>query len=198
MKAADADEIGIIKFVDLIELLVKHRLYISDSGFIAKYGKTKSSERKNIKATKRCSGQAANFLSSHITSIGWGVTYLFVNILLMLIGVLSTSNNGWGQWAYGTGPALSFNLVLVIVPMMKSLVQNMRGSPWLNKVRERIREGEEINVSFLGASIKSQSVFSSLYHFRHIWFNSDTHNHSSLLICFRRSRGKLDTSRQFY
>lgn len=146
VKAADADESAIIKFVDLIELLAKHRLYISDSGFIAKYGKTKSSERKNIKATKTCGSRAASFLSSHVTSIGWGVTYLFINVLLLLIGVLSTPNNGWGQWAYGTGPALSFNLVLALVPMMKSLIHNMRGSPWLNKVRKGERKEKSIFV----------------------------------------------------
>lgn len=133
MKAADADETGVIKFVDLIDLLVKHRLYISDSGFIAKYGKSKTSAR-NITAPKKCGSSLANFISSRAVAISWGLVYLIASILLMLIGVISTPNNGWGQWAYGTGPVLSFNCVLVIIPMMRSLIHNMRGSTFLNKV----------------------------------------------------------------
>lgn len=133
VKAADADESGIIKFVDLIGLLVKHGLYISDSGFIAKYGKSKTSEKNNT-APEKCGSSVANFFLSQSVTICWGLVYVIVNILLVIMGVLSTPKTAWSKWAYGTGPVLSFNCVLILLPMLKSLIHNMRGSLFFNKV----------------------------------------------------------------
>lgn len=132
-KAADKDETGVIKFVDLIDLLAKHQLYISDSGLIAKYGKAKASES-NLRPRERCCNKVFTFLFTHIITLSWILAYISLNIILLIIGVLTEERKGWSKFSYGTGPVLSMNCVLILLPMMYSLIHIFRGSSFLTKV----------------------------------------------------------------
>lgn len=49
----------------------------------------------------------------------------------------------WNMWAYGTGPVLSMNCVLILLPTLSSLVHAMRNSKWMNKVGGWERKGRE-------------------------------------------------------
>ena len=118
----------------MIALLAKHRLYISDSGLIAKYGQTKGVEG-NLNAMQRISSKISCFLTTHTSSVVWLSLYVILNIILLLAGVLSTSKQGWSKWSYGTGPVLSMNSVIILLPMMRGLINIMRGSIFLNKVK---------------------------------------------------------------
>ena len=122
-----------IKFVDLIDLLSKHRLYISDSGLIAKYGKTKGAGSAMSVKEKVCM-KVSEVVSNHLPTIVWTSAYVMLNLVLLLVGMLTTDKTGWGRFAYGTGPALSMNCVLVLLPMLHSMIHAMRGNLWLNKV----------------------------------------------------------------
>ena len=53
---------------------------------------------------------------------------------LFLGGMLSTDSEGWSQWAFGTGPILSFNCVFLLLPVMKGLINMMKGNIFLAKV----------------------------------------------------------------
>ena len=134
MKAGDPDETGQIPFVNLIELLAKHRLYISESGLIASYGNTKGSERRNLSFRQKLSNKLQQFFFTEFSSLAWVLVYLLLNGLLLLIGVLATDRQGWKRWAYGSGPVLSLNCVLVVLPTLSSLLHGMRNSAWMNKV----------------------------------------------------------------
>lgn len=124
-----------LKFVDLIDLLAKHRLYISDSGLIAKYGKTKGTEV-TLNSKRGTGAKIVEFFTSRLTSLSWFGLFLILNIVLFVAGVFSNERSGWNQWAYGTGPALSMNCVLVLLPTLHSFVHLMRANSWLNKVRQ--------------------------------------------------------------
>ena len=122
-----------IKFVDLIDLLSKHRLYISESGFIAKYGKTKGAESAMTMKEKFCM-KVSDVMSNYLPTIVWTSAYVMLNLVLLLIGLLTTDKSGWGRVAYGAGPPLSMNCVLVLLPVLHSMIHAMRGNLWLNKV----------------------------------------------------------------
>lgn len=136
MKAGDADESEVIKFVDLIDLLAKNRLYISDSGLIAKYGKTKATDVS--RPSQKCCSRLSFFLLSNLSTLAWVSVYFLLSVVLVLVGVFTTEKGGWGKWAYGTGPVLSFNCVVVVLPLLRSLIHAMKGSSWLNKVSMRL------------------------------------------------------------
>ena len=125
--------------MSLIQLLSKHRLYISESGLIARYGKTKGAQG-NLSGWKRLVDRVKQGVMVHWTSLVWFLAYLLLNILLLMVGVLATNRDGWEKWAYGTGPVLSMNCVLVLLPTLSSVVHCMRNSTWMNKVCWR---GEE-------------------------------------------------------
>ena len=122
-----------LKFVDLIDLLAKHRLYISDSGLIAKYGKTKGADV-TLNSRRGIGAKIVEFFASRIVSLSWLALYLILNVVLFVAGVFSTEKSGWKQWAYGTGPVLSMNCVLVLLPVLHSFIHLMRASSWLNMV----------------------------------------------------------------
>lgn len=127
-----------IKFVDLIDLLSKHRLYISDSGLIAKYGKTKAGAEASMKSCEKFTTRVADIFSNHLPAITWTGVYVVLNFMMLLIGMLTASDQtGWARAAFGTGPVLSMNCVLVLLPVLYSMINAMRGNMWLNKVQHR-------------------------------------------------------------
>ena len=135
LQAGDPTGSGVITFTNLIKLLSKHRLYISESGLIARYWKTKETEQRSMSNRReRLVDATKHFIYTQLSSISWFLVYLALNILLMLIGVLATDNEGWKQWAYGTGPVLSMNCILVLLPTLGSLIQAMRNSKLMNSV----------------------------------------------------------------
>ena len=136
MKAGDAEESEVIKFADLIDLLAKHRLFISDSGLIAKYGKTKATADVNMKPRQRCCNKFTDFFLSNLSTLGWMSIYFILSVILVIAGVFTNDKKDWGMWSYGTGPVLSFNCVLVVLPMLRSFIHAMKNSSWLNKVNE--------------------------------------------------------------
>lgn len=136
-QAGDPDDTGAITFVSLIQLLSKHQLYISESGLIARYGKTKGSDTQTRNLT--FSDKLQNFLSEHATFTLWFLVYLALNLVIFAAGVGSYSTNvkyrdTWRMWAYGTGPVLSMNTVLVLLPTLFGMIHSMRGTRWMNIV----------------------------------------------------------------
>lgn len=123
--------------MSLIQLLSKHQLYISESGLIARYGKTKGLETQARNLT--FSDKLQNFLSEHATFSLWFLIYLALNLVLFAAGVGSYSTDmkyrdTWRMWAYGTGPVLSMNTVLVLLPTLFGLIQSMKSTRWMNIV----------------------------------------------------------------
>lgn len=136
-QAGDPDDTGAISFVGLIQLLSKHQLYISESGLIARYGKTKGSS--NSSRHISVADKLQQFLYNNTTLFIWFLLYLALNLILFTAGVgVYSSNkaikNTWTMWAYGTGPVLSMNIVLVLLPTLMSLIHAMRSSQWMNVV----------------------------------------------------------------
>lgn len=137
VQAGDPEDTGAITFVSLIQLLSKHQLYISESGLIARYGKTKGSDARNRNLT--FADRLQDFLSNHATFILWFLVYLALNLVLFAAGVGTysmdtTIRHTWKMWAYGTGPALSMNTVLVLLPTLLGMIHAMRGTRWTNIV----------------------------------------------------------------
>lgn len=133
MKAGESSNSQRLPFMNLIKLLSKHRLYISESGLIARYGKTKGAQG-SANRWQNGSDRLKQFVSINLSSVAWFLVYLLLNLVLLMIGVLATDREGWGRWAYGTGPALSMNCVLVLLPTLSSVICAMRNSVWMNKV----------------------------------------------------------------
>ena len=126
-------------FVSLIQLLSKNQLYISESGLIARYGKTKGAEvhTRNLSF----SDKLQDFLSSQAIFLVWLLVYLGLNLVVFAAGVGAYSQNRsirdtWKMWAYGTGPVLSMNTVLILLPTLMGLINAMRGVPWMHIVRD--------------------------------------------------------------
>ena len=134
MQAGDPDGDGVISYVNLIQLLSKHRLYISESGLIARYGKTKGTEGDRLNPQQRLPHHILQFCFTNVPSLAWFTIYVILNLLLLLIGILVTDKQGWKQWAYGSGPVLSMNCVLVLLPTLSSLLQNMKNSRLMSTV----------------------------------------------------------------
>lgn len=141
-KAGDPEDTGAISFVGLIQLLSKHQLYISESGLIARYGKTKSSTANSDSSYSRNNWQqkATNlkqFLYNSVQNVVWLLLYVALNLLLFAIGVGAYSRNkeSWRLWAFGTGPVLSMNCILILLPTLVSFIHAMKNSCWMNKVR---------------------------------------------------------------
>ncbi len=153
IQAGDPEGSGAISFVSLIQLLSKNRLYISESGLIARYGKTKGSvgRERGVRGGSRDSGvncgkakletimdKLRQFYHTQRSSIFWFMGYLLLNIFLLVVGVLVTDRGGWARWAYGMGPVLSMNCVLVLLPTLTSVFDAMRASKWMNLVRATV------------------------------------------------------------
>jgi len=140
MKAGDPEDTGAITFVSLIQLLSKNQLYISESGLIARYGKTKGVEVHNVRNLS-FSDKFQDFLSRQAIFLVWLLVYLGLNLLIFAAGVGAYSQDRsirdtWRMWAYGTGPVLSMNTVLVLLPTLMGLVNAMKGVPWMHIVRD--------------------------------------------------------------
>ncbi len=70
----------------------------------------------------------------------WFFLYVALNLVLFAVGVgvYSTRDDlkdTWSMWAYGTGPVLSMNCILLLLPTLSSLINVMRNSTWMNRVR---------------------------------------------------------------
>ena len=135
-QAGDPDELGVVSFVNLIQLLSKHRLYISESGLIARYGKTKGAEGSRLNPRQLLLDHVQQFVLTHIPSLAWFTAYILLNLLLFVVGLTMTEREGWKRWAYGCGPVLSMNCVLVLLPTLSSVILNMKNSPLMAKVCE--------------------------------------------------------------
>ena len=81
-----------LKFVDLIDLLAKHRLYISDSGLIAKYGKTKGTEV-TLNSRRGTGAKIVEFSASRLVPLSWLGLYLILNIIMFVAGVFSNESS---------------------------------------------------------------------------------------------------------
>ena len=142
LQAGDPNDTGSITFIGLIQLLSKHQLYISESGLIARYGKTKSSTDGPTTQNQRRSPLASRlqeFLHRNMYTFIWIMLYIALNLLLFAVGVGVYSRRDdldgtWSLWAFGTGPVLSMNCVFILLPTLSSLVHAMRNSCWMNKV----------------------------------------------------------------
>ena len=136
-QAGDPSGSGVVSFVNLIQLLSEHQLYISESGLIARYGKTKGIQGGNLNRSQRAGVGVKNFFSRNFSCIIWTLLYFVLNVLLFGIGVgaaASVERSGWKLLAYGGGPVLSMNCVLVLLPTLSSLIHAMRSSTAMNKV----------------------------------------------------------------
>ena len=132
LQAADPDECGVVRFAELIDLLAKHRLYISDSGIIAKYGKSKAEG--NLNLNEKIFSEIGSFFSTNVSSISWIGLYLLISIAMILGGILVSEKDGWQRFAYGTGPLLSFNCILVLLTSLKGIIYVSKGNSFLVKV----------------------------------------------------------------
>lgn len=140
-QAGDPDDTGSISFIGLIQLLSKHQLYISESGLIARYGKTKSSSEGATQSQRRSplATRLREFLYRNMYAILWIMLYVALNLFIFAVGVGAYSRKEglggtWRLWAFGTGPVLSMNCVLILLPTLSSLIHAMRNSCWINKV----------------------------------------------------------------
>ncbi len=127
-----------ITFTELIDLLAKNRLYISDSGVIAKYGKSKTEG--NLSFGQQMFSKFASFFTRNLSSIVWFGIYLVVSVLILLGMVLSSEREGWQRFAYGvTGPLLSFNCVLILLVSLKGFAYSLRGNVFIVRVSCRVQ-----------------------------------------------------------
>lgn len=125
----------------LIQLLSKHQLYISESGLIARYGKTKASSESSSAQNRRTQlpSKMKEFLYKNMNSLVWLLLYVALNLVLFAIGVGVYSrredlSGSWRLWAFGTGPVLSMNCVLILLPTLSSLLHAMSNSCWMSSV----------------------------------------------------------------
>lgn len=126
-----------ISFVNLIQLLSEHQLYISESGLIARYGKTKGVQGGNLNRSQRVAVGIKNFFNRNFSCMIWALLYIALNVIMFGIGVgaaAGTDRSGWKLLAFGAGPVLSMNCVLVLLPTLSSLIHAMRSSTVMNKV----------------------------------------------------------------
>ena len=122
-----------ITFTELIDLLAKNKLYISDSGVIAKYGKSKTEG--NLSFGQQMFNKFASFFTRNISSIVWFGIYLVVSVMILLGAVLSSGREGWQSFAYdGTGSLLSFNCVLILLMSLKGFAYSLRGNVFIVRV----------------------------------------------------------------
>lgn len=69
----------------------------------------------------------------------WILLYVVLNLLIFAIGVGVYSRredleNSWRLWSFGTGPVLSMNCVLILLPTLSSLLHAMKNSCWMSSV----------------------------------------------------------------
>ena len=139
LQAGDPTGTGVVSFVNLVQLLSEHQLYISESGLIARYGKTKGVQGGNLTRSQRAAQSIKDFFINKFSSMIWFLLYFLLNVVMLSIGIgaaYSTGRKGWNLLAFGAGPVLSMNCVLVLLPVLSSLIHAMRNSSMMNKVRE--------------------------------------------------------------
>ena len=132
-----------ISFVNLVQLLSEHQLYISESGLIARYGKTKGVQGGNLSGSQRAAQKVTNFFFKNSSCMIWVVLYFVLNMIMLTIGIGAADRagkRGWNLVAFGAGPALSMNSVLVLLPTLSSLIHAMRSSTMMNKVHYQFKE----------------------------------------------------------
>ena len=145
MQAGDPNGSGVISFVNLIQLLSEHQLYISESGLIARYGKTKGVQGGNLSRSQRATHKIKDFFVNNTSSTIWFALYFALNVIILAVGVGAADlagRRGWNLVAFGAGPVLSMNCVLVLLPTLSSLIHAMRCSTVMNKVCQDIRVGD--------------------------------------------------------
>jgi hypothetical protein len=126
--------------VALIQLLSKHKLYISESGLIARYGKTKERTTSTQTRWQQFVAGTKEFFHKNFKNLVWLLLYMVLNLAVFSIGVgvysrRDSLTNTWRLWALGTGLTLSMNCVLILLPVLSSLIHAMSNSQWLSKVR---------------------------------------------------------------
>eukprot|EP00731_Ephydatia_muelleri_P027882 Em0019g755a len=187
MKAGDPGNTGVVTFMNLLPLLYQHRLYISESGLIVRYGKTKSN-RGGTTRHQRTLSQVKNFFHLNASFLLWFGVYLAANAALVMGGMLSNGRSGWERWAYGTGPVLSMSCVLVLLPTMSSLIQAMSSAQWMAKLLPLHR-----SVHFHLAMAVGVAFWSAVHVTLHLCsFALDTHNTTT------GAGGKEEESRSDY
>ena len=137
LQAGDPNGSGVISFVNLIQLLSEHQLYISESGLIARYGKTKGVQGGNLSRSQRATLKIKDFFTNNAPCAIWFALYFVLNVIMLAIGVGAADlagRRGWNLVAFGAGPVLSMNCVLVLLPTLSSLIHAMRNSTMMNKV----------------------------------------------------------------
>ena len=147
-----------LPFTSLIPLLPKHGLDLLESGFVARGNRaiahgnraiTRSNSvvvrnvprsdragrtRGCVAVCRRPAGYLWYKLGGFWQCLIWACVYVVLNVALLVVTVAATDRMGWERWSFGTGPVLSLNCVLVLLPTLKSLVHNMRSSSWMEKV----------------------------------------------------------------
>ena len=174
MKAGDPGNTGVVTFMNLLPLLYQHRLYISESGLIVRYGKTKRNQG-GTTCHQRTVSRIKNFFHLNASLLLWFAVYLVANAALVTGGVLSNEKLGWGRWAYGTGPVLSMSCVLVLLPTMTSLIQAMSSAQWMTKLLPLHR-----SVHFHLVMVVGVAFWSAVHMTLHLCsFALDVHNTTS-------------------
>ncbi len=134
LQEGDPQSTGVISFVNLIKLLSKHQLYISESGNIARYGKTKGTQGGDLTRGERVVRGATELFLGSASTLVWLAVYLLLNAFVFGVGIALSSGDGVRRIAYGVGPVLSMSTVLVLLPTLLSVITALRGSEWMNKV----------------------------------------------------------------
>lgn len=137
LQAGDPSGSGVISFVNLVQLLSEHQLYISESGLIARYGKSKGVQGGNLSRSQRAAIKIKDFFVKSASCIVWVLLYVLLNAVVFSIGIGAAARGGSGGWnllAFGAGPVLSMNCVLVLLPTLNSLIHAMRNSSFMNRV----------------------------------------------------------------
>lgn len=137
LQAGDPSGSGVVSFVNLVQLLSEHQLYVSESGLIARYGKTKGVQGGNLGCSQRATQSIKNFFAKNTCCMIWVLLYILLNVVMFCIGIgaaVNAGRSGWNLLAFGAGPVLSMNCVLVLLPTLSSLIHAMRNSSMMNKV----------------------------------------------------------------
>ena len=137
MQAGDPSGSGVVSFVNLVQLLSEHQLYISESGLIARYGKSKGVQGGNLSQSQRSALKLKDFFINNASCVIWVLLYLLLNVVMFGIGIgaaVCAGRSGWNLLAFGAGPVLSMNCVLVLLPTLSSLIHAMRNSSMMNRV----------------------------------------------------------------
>lgn len=137
LQAGDPAGSGVVSFINLVQLLSEHQLYVSESGLIARYGKSKGVQGGNLSRSQRIAQRMKDFFVNNASCIVWFLLYILLNVVMFGIGIgaaVCAGRSGWNLLAFGAGPVLSMNCVLVLLPTLSSLIHAMRNSSMMNRV----------------------------------------------------------------